>query len=98
MTAPTMFHRLAAEMIGTFWSVFGGGGGGSAVFAASSFWRCFGGDRVSRGGLAFGLTVLTGVYPFGPISGGHFNPASHWARRSPGVWSGRPCRAPGLFR
>jgi len=25
--------------------------------------------------LAFGLTVLTGVYAFGPISGGHFNPA-----------------------
>ena len=25
--------------------------------------------------LAFGLTVLTGVYAFGTISGGHFNPA-----------------------
>ena len=25
--------------------------------------------------LAFGLTVLTGAYTFGPISGGHFNPA-----------------------
>src|SRR3989442_1888878 len=25
--------------------------------------------------LAFGLTVLTGAYAFGPISGGHFNPA-----------------------
>ncbi len=24
---------------------------------------------------AFGLTVLTGAYAFGPISGGHFNPA-----------------------
>ena len=25
--------------------------------------------------LAFGLTVLAGVYAFGTISGGHFNPA-----------------------
>ena len=25
--------------------------------------------------LAFGLTVLTGAYAFGHISGGHFNPA-----------------------
>jgi aquaporin Z len=25
--------------------------------------------------LAFGLTVVTGAYAFGPISGGHFNPA-----------------------
>ena len=25
--------------------------------------------------LAFGLTVLVGVYAFGTISGGHFNPA-----------------------
>lgn len=24
---------------------------------------------------AFGLTVITGVYALGPISGGHFNPA-----------------------
>jgi hypothetical protein len=25
--------------------------------------------------LAFGLTALTGAYAFGPVSGGHFNPA-----------------------
>jgi glycerol uptake facilitator-like aquaporin len=25
--------------------------------------------------LAFGLTVVTGAYAFGPVSGGHFNPA-----------------------
>jgi aquaporin Z len=69
-----MFHRLAAEMIGTFWLVFGGCG--SAVFAAK-----FLSGEVSVGigflgvALAFGLTVLTGVYAFGTISGGHFNPA-----------------------
>jgi aquaporin Z len=69
-----MFHRLAAELIGTFWLVFGGCG--SAVFAAK-----FASDGTSLGigflgvALAFGLTVLTGVYAFGTISGGHFNPA-----------------------
>ena len=74
MTPPTMTHRLAAEMIGTFWLVFGGCG--SAVFAAK-----FLSDDIPVGigflgvALAFGLTVLTGVYAFGTISGGHFNPA-----------------------
>jgi aquaporin Z len=74
MSAPTMLHRLAAEFIGTFWLVFGGCG--SAVFAAK-----FLSDGISVGigflgvAIAFGLTVLTGVYAFGTISGGHFNPA-----------------------
>jgi aquaporin Z len=74
MTPPTMLHRLAAEFIGTFWLVLGGCG--SAVFAAK-----FLSDDISVGigflgvSLAFGLTVLTGVYAFGTISGGHFNPA-----------------------
>jgi aquaporin Z len=75
MTAPTMFHRLAAEMIGTFWLVFGGCG--SAVFTTTMFLP----EGLSVGigllgvAIAFGLTVLTGVYAFGTISGGHFNPA-----------------------
>lgn len=74
MSTPTMSHRLAAEFIGTFWLVLGGCG--SAVFAAK-----FLSDGFSVGigflgvALAFGLTVLTGVYAFGTISGGHFNPA-----------------------
>lgn len=74
MGTPTMSHRLAAEFIGTFWLVLGGCG--SAVFAAK-----FLSDGFSVGigflgvALAFGLTVLTGVYAFGTISGGHFNPA-----------------------
>jgi hypothetical protein len=74
MREPTMLHRLTAEFIGTFWLAFGGCG--SAVFAAK-----FTSDGTSLGigflgvALAFGLTVLTGVYAFGTISGGHFNPA-----------------------
>lgn len=73
MAAPTMTHRLTAEFIGTFWLVFGGCG--AAVFAANPA----GDNSVGIGylgvALAFGLTVLTGVYAFGTISGGHFNPA-----------------------
>lgn len=70
-----MLHRLAAEFIDTFWLVLGGCD--SAVFAA----KFASSDGVSLGigflgvALAFGLTVLTGVYAFGTISGGHSNPA-----------------------
>ena len=75
MIAPSMPQRLAAEMFGTFWLVFGGCG--SAVFAATV--QTDGGTLVGIGflgvSLAFGLTVLTGVYAFGTVSGGHFNPA-----------------------
>ena len=70
----TLTKRLAAEFLGTLWLVLGGCG--SAVLAAK-----FGGDGNPLGigfvgvALAFGLTVLTGAYAFGHISGGHFNPA-----------------------
>src|SRR5246500_2986235 len=75
MSEPNLFHKLAAETIGTFWLVLGGVG--SAVFsagphAADLYPLGIGSLGVS---LAFGLTVLTGVYAFGAISGGHFNPA-----------------------
>jgi len=63
-------RRLAAEFFGTFWLVFGGCG--SAVISAAFPQLGIGFAGVA---LAFGLTVLTGVYAFGPISGGHFNPA-----------------------
>jgi aquaporin Z len=62
--------RLGAEVLGTFWLVFGGCG--SAVLAAAFPDVGIGLLGVS---LAFGLTVLTGAYAFGHISGGHFNPA-----------------------
>ena len=62
-----MTQKLAAEFLGTFWLVLGECG--SAVLAAT-----FPGVGIGLLGvsLAFGLTVLTGVYAFGPISG---NPA-----------------------
>jgi aquaporin Z len=63
-------RKIAAEMIGTFWLVLGGCG--SAVLAAGVPEVGIGYAGVA---LAFGLTVLTGAYAFGHISGGHFNPA-----------------------
>ena len=62
--------RLGAEFLGTFWLVLGGCG--SAVLAAAFPQLGIGFLGVA---LAFGLTVVTGVYAFGHISGGHFNPA-----------------------
>jgi aquaporin Z len=72
-----MGKRLAAELLGTFWLVFGGCG--SAVLAAQFL------DPQNRNvnygiglvgvALAFGLTVLTMAYAIGHISGAHLNPA-----------------------
>src|ERR1700710_1296824 len=65
-----MYPKLASEFLGTFWLVLGGCG--SAVLAAAFPALGIGFAGVS---LAFGLTVLTGAYALGGISGGHFNPA-----------------------
>jgi aquaporin Z len=73
---PTLRQKLAAEAIGTFILVLFGCGAVvfSGIFAAQqenprdlAF--------ITTVGLSFGLAVVVGVYAFGRISGGHFNPA-----------------------
>lgn len=71
---PTSAARLAAEAFGTLLLVLGGVG--TAVFASNTF--VDGGTTGSvytAVALAFGLTIVVGIYAFGPISGGYFNPA-----------------------
>ena len=83
-----MAGKLWAEFLGTFWLVLGGCG--SAVLAAAFPATGIGLLGVS---LAFGLSVLTGAYALGPISGGHFNPAV-----SMGLWAGgRFSAGPAIF-
>ena len=62
------WRRYSAEFLGTFVLVFvgttavvGAGGSGEPVLLAVPF--------------AFGLALLGGLYAFGEVSGGHFNPA-----------------------
>ncbi len=66
----TSVQKWSAEFIGTLWLTLGGCG--SAVLAAAFPEIGIGLVGVS---LAFGLTVVTGAYALGHISGGHFNPA-----------------------
>jgi aquaporin Z len=58
-------RKYWAEGIGTFWLVFAGIGT-VLLDAATGYFGI---------AVAFGLAVLTGVYAFGRISGGHYNPA-----------------------
>jgi len=67
VTGISIDRRLVAEGVGTFLLMLGGVG--TAVFGA--------GAGISNGfvALGFGLAMVGGLYAFGPISGGHFNPA-----------------------
>ncbi|MFW2011254.1 aquaporin, partial [Acinetobacter nosocomialis] len=71
-------NYYCAEFLGTFWLFFGGCGSAGLAAAFPELGIGFAG-----GALAFGLTVLTGAYALGHISGGHFNPAG-----SVGLWVG----------
>jgi aquaporin Z len=82
--APGLGRKLFAEFLGTFWLVFGGVG--SALFSAGFPQLGIGFTGVA---LAFGLTVLTGAYAFGPVSGGHFNPAVSLGLATAGRFSWR---------
>lgn len=75
-STPGTATKLIAEALGTFLLVFGSIG--TALFAAN-FGISDNGTPLGVGflgvSLAFGLTLMAGIYTWGPISGGHFNPA-----------------------
>jgi aquaporin Z len=62
------WQKYAAELLGTFVLVFAGSTAIVASIATTS-------PVLVVAGLAFGLALLAGLYAFGEVSGGHFNPA-----------------------
>jgi len=92
-TAPSTAAVLTAEAFGTFLLVLG-------VISTALFAAGFGeGTESANKGVGFlgvslavGLTVVAGAYAFGPISGGHFNPAVTLGLAAAGrfPWKGTP--------
>lgn len=72
---PTRFGTWTAETAGTFVLVFGLVG--TATFSATHQTGSTAPSAVGIAGVAaaLGISVVVGAYAFGPISGGHFNPA-----------------------
>ncbi|QIK63864.1 aquaporin Z [Leucobacter viscericola] len=70
--SPSTSAKLAAEVAGTFLLVFG-------LIATATFAATLDGGAAGVGTLgaclSLGFAVIIGAYAFGPISGGHFNPA-----------------------
>ena len=62
------WQKYLAELLGTFVLVFGGS---LAILA----YRGGSGVDVAVVAFGFGLSLLAGLYAFGEVSGGHFNPA-----------------------
>jgi aquaporin Z len=62
------WQKYAAELLGTFVLVFGG----TTAIVASGL---SGSPVLIVAALAFGLALLAGLYAFGEVSGGHYNPA-----------------------
>ena len=73
---PTLGSKLAAEAVGTFLLVFSimGTGVFGAFFMVPEA-APVGGTVPIAVALGLGVALTIGVYAFGPISGGHFNPA-----------------------
>jgi len=73
----SLAKRFLAEVIGTFWLVFGGCGAAvlAAVFMTNEDIPLNLGLGFVGVSLAFGLTVLTMAFAIGHISGCHLNPA-----------------------
>jgi Major intrinsic protein len=62
------WQRYGAELLGTFVLVFVGSTAIVAALAAPA-------PVLLVAAFAFGLALLAGLYAFGEVSGGHFNPA-----------------------
>ncbi|MFB8386217.1 aquaporin Z [Microbacterium sp. NPDC055910] len=93
VTPPTTANKLVAEALGTFLLVFGSIG--TALFAAD-FGTGANGTSLGVGfvgvSFAFGLTLMAGIYAWGNISGGHFNPAVTFGLAAAGrfAWKDAP--------
>lgn len=65
----THSRRLFAELLGTYVLVLGGT---TAILSATASGAT---TRTVPIAIAFGMALLAGLYAFGEVSGGHFNPA-----------------------